>query len=251
MRIPLVYIPKTRIKILLNIDKQFNSDYYIVPIGCDCHPAHSLDILGLRKVSLPFDWIDIDPLKTIEYVADNINNKFVDFLKDTKTNEDGHFISGKYPFALFLHEKQLDSAESVDKFKRRSNRFLKIIENENVIFLHGLKVNSIRNEKDVEQYIESVRLFLSSVNPNHSLRIYLRYDDDLSENAILADKMFSELTKLNVKTIKYVREWKTYGNWGNKDLYHQLYKDLEIPLKMKFPKFYIKQYIFRKKRSDI
>ena len=250
MKIPLIYIPKTRIKILLNIDKQFNSDYHIVPIGCDCHTAYSMNILGLRKVSLPFDWVGVAPLISIEWVTHNINNKFEDFLIDTKKNEDGHFISGKY-CALFLHEKQLDSVESINKFKRRIDRFLKIIENENVIFLHCLYVSSIRDEKDIEQYIESVRLFLSSVNPNHSLRIYLRYDDDFSENEILADKMYSELTKLNVKTIKYVREWKTYGNWGNKALYSQLYKDLEIPLKMKFPKFYIKQYLFRKKRSDI
>ena len=251
MRIPLIYVPKTRIKVFLNIDKQFKSDYYIVPLGYDCHTAHTLDMLGLRKVSLPFDWIGMFSLKTFEFVTEKINDKFVDFLKDMKKNEEGHYISEKYPFLLSIHHNQLDSVESINKFKRRSNRFLKIIENDNVIFLHNLNVDSIRDEKDIEQYIESIRLFQSTVNPNHSLRIYLRYDNDLSENGVLADKMFSELVKLNVKTVKYVRDLKTYGNWGNKALYHQLYKDLEIPLKMKFPKFYIKQYLFRKKKSDI
>ena len=81
MRIPLIYIPKTRYKKFLHIEKRYNSDKLIIPLGCDCHPAFMLDSLHLRTTSLPFDWLNIDPIRTFEYVTENINDSFENFLK--------------------------------------------------------------------------------------------------------------------------------------------------------------------------
>ena len=105
MKIPLIYIPKMRFKKFLNIEKNYKSPSQIIPIGCDCHPAYVLDKLNIRKFSLPFDWLCIDPIRCLWYVADNIESNFEHFIKNLYRNENGYIVSEKYSFAEFMHEK--------------------------------------------------------------------------------------------------------------------------------------------------
>jgi hypothetical protein len=237
MRIPLIYIPKTRIKRFLNIEKRYKCEHHIVPIGCDCHPAHTLKSLNLRNFSLPFDWLNMDPLKSIEYVTKNISDGFANFLNNLKRNEKGFYVSQEYPYVEFMHEQQLETSNSRNKFLRRINRLLQIVQQKNVVYIHNLPVNSISSERDINLYIKSVQLFQSKISTN--LHIYLRYDENLYENNKLADKMFIELSTIGIKTYKYVRGLTDKGVWGDERAYTNLFKGLDIKLKTRFPKIYV------------
>jgi len=240
MRLPIIYIPKTKFKKFLHIEKCYSSEYMIVPIGCDCHPAYVLSSLYLRTQSLPFDWLNIEPIKTFEYVNKNIDNNFQLFLKNLKRNENGYFISDNYPYAEFMHEDKLNHTNSLNKFERRIKRFVNHIKNEKVVFIHNIPANSIKDKNDIYQYITDIKLFISKVPPNSKLCIYIRYDEELSENKSLSDELFNELIGLNIKTYKYIRKLKDYGIWGEKANYFNLLTTLGIELKIRFPKVFIK-----------
>jgi hypothetical protein len=240
MRIPILYIPKTRFKKILHIEKKYKSLKTIIPIGNDCHPAYTLQTLFLRKNSLPFDWLNINPINSIKYIDFNIRNQFKDFLVEPEKNERGYFVSKKYPDAEFMHEKELDTKESIEKFNRRISRLIKIVQTEKVIYLHNLPVNSIKSEDDIKEYVQSVKCFLTNLTLNSTLHIYLRYDENNEENSCLINKLIVELNKLPIYYCKYVRRLKDFGIWGNKEKYPNLIKSLKIDIKMTFPKIYIK-----------
>jgi len=240
MRIPLIYIPKTTFKKFLYINKRFKSNKLIIPLGCDCHPAYMLNSLYLRNISLPFDWLNIDPIRTFEYVTENINDEFENFLKVPKLNERGYFISEHYSYSEFIHEKNLNNQETINKFKRRIERFLDLIKKEQIAFLHNFPVNSLQKESDIYKYVNSIKLFKSLILPNSNIHIYLRYDENLFENEFLSEKLYNELNNLNVKTYKYVRGLKKNGIWGLKSFYYSLLLNLGIKVKMRIPKIFIK-----------
>jgi hypothetical protein len=240
MRLPIVYIPKTKIKKFIHIEKRYKCKYILIPLGCDCHPAYVLNSLYLRKVSFPFDWLNIKPIETFKYVNDNINDEFENFLKNIKLNERGYFISEKYPCSEFMHEKELNQIDSINKFERRTQRFLNLFQNEKIAFLHNIPVNSIKDEKELSYYINSIKLFKTKISQTSLLNIYLRFDENLNENKLLADELFNELNELNINTFKYVRNIKKNGIWGQKSKYYYLLTSMGIKLKLTFPKIFIK-----------
>ena len=130
-----------------------------------------------------------------------------------------------------MHEKQLESPESINKFTRRINRLLYILQEKKVIYIHNLPINSILSEKDITSYVRDVQLFQNKIGRN--IHIYLRYDENLFENKSLANKMFVELSNIGVKTCKYVRGLNANGVWGKTTEYNDLFKGLEIKLKPK------------------
>ena len=68
-------------KLFFFIEKKRVTIKDIVPIGCDCHTAHLLQKLNLRKYSLPFDWLYTNPVKGIEFVTKNNKESFQNFQK--------------------------------------------------------------------------------------------------------------------------------------------------------------------------
>lgn len=240
MRIIIFYIPKTRFKKSLYIEKRYKFNELIIPLGCDCHPAYMLNFLSLRKNSLPFDWLNINPIRTFEYVSENINDRFESFLKNIILNENGFYTSEKYPYSEFMHEKDLYKQETIDKFKIRIDRFLNLIKTEQIHFLHNIPVNTLLNENDIHQYINSIKIFQSKIPSSSKIHIYLRFDENLNENQILSEKLYNELQNLNIISCKYVRGLKVNGIWGLKSQYHSLLIKLGIKAKMTFPKIYFK-----------
>jgi hypothetical protein len=239
MRLPILYFPYIGIKKFLNIERKFKSEATIIPIGCDCHPAYVLQSMGLRGYSLPFDWLNMDPLKSFDYVSDCVSNEFVDFMNNLKINERGFYISNNYPFVEFMHEKNLLSIDSQSKFNRRIVRFIDLIVSERVLFICNLPVCAIRDLNDISKYVSSVNFFKNKLANNSSIHIYLRFDNNLMENQLLADELYRKLDDIDVYVSYYVRKLDEYGIWGNKSCYKKLLTDLGINVKMKFPKFFI------------
>jgi hypothetical protein len=242
MKIPLVYIPKSKLKRFLHIERRFKAQHTIIPLGCDCHPAYCLQKLHIRTQSFPFDWLNTSASKGILYVNNNIRVGFKHFLEDLTVNDHGNVISAHYPYAEFIHEKDLaTNLNNQLKFTRRTERFQKALQRETVSFLYNIPVAQIINEVEAEELVTSVTTFVAQLKKSHHLHIYLRYDESENENADLANTLSTALQNIKgVTVVKYVRQLNRYGIWGNKNQYPDLFKKLGIPIKQTFPKIYIK-----------
>jgi hypothetical protein len=226
----------------LVIERRFTSKDIIIPLGCDCHPAYMLNRLHIRDKSLPFDWLNTDPLEGIEYVTDNLVNHFKHFLTDLYTNERGYIVAKQYKFTEFMHEHDLmENEDSKNKLLRRVDRFITIIENQRNIFLYNITSKSINSSDDVTYFINAVNKFLTHIKNNDSLHIYIRYDENFDENKTYCDELCDELNKIaGIKCVKYIRFKEKFGIWGDERKYERLMRNLAIKIKPKlFPKIYI------------
>ena len=240
MRIPFIILPKYRKYI--KIEKKYISKNLIIPIGCDCHPSYTLGKLNIRIHSLPFDWLNTDPILGVQYVVDNLKTDFTNFLSNLTLNEKGNIVSQNYPYAEFLHEKDLIANELTRiKFKRRITRFLDFYKTNDCFFLYNVTSESLINSEKATFFIKSVEDFSKLIKANDKVFIYIRYDESLQENEIYCNQVFDAIQKIDkVATAKYIRSLKKYGGWGNEKEYFNLYKKLGIKLKLAFPRIYFK-----------
>lgn len=240
MKIPIIILPK--FKKFLFIENNFVSKNKIIPIGCDCHPAYMLSKLNLRKSSMPFDWLNTDPVLGIQYVFDNFKSNFNLFLEDLVLNEKGNIISKNYPNTEFLHEKDLiENPISRLKFSRRIERFLNFYLYNNCFFLYNVTSQSLDNSNKVIEFTKSIEDFSSLIKKNDKIFIYIRYDESFKENVFHCEKVYQNLQSIDkVSVVKYIRYLSDYGGWGNEKKYYALFQKLGINLKLTFPKIYFK-----------
>lgn len=241
MKIPIIYIPKTRFKRFLMIEKRFKLKNEVIPIGCDCHPAYTLQKLNLRKQSLPFDWLNTNPILGLSFVLKNMQTDFSGFLKGLRKNERGYVVSDEYPYAEFMHEKNLiENSLDREKFTRRIDRFQKL-KDKDCYYLYNTTSSSLKSERQVIELYKSAVEFVSQINEKQILCIYIRYDENLMENQNNCEMLLELLGKIkNVKAVNYIREKDKEGIWGNENKYPALYKSLGIKLKKTIPKMYVK-----------
>jgi len=118
-----------------------------ISLGYACEPALKLRNLGLRTISLPFDWMFVDCNRLFEYINDLINTNFKNFTNDLTYNWRDKVISKHYNYAEFFHydlikNTTLNRPEDSNKnllemMNNRGKRFMDIISNEKneVIFV--------------------------------------------------------------------------------------------------------------------
>ncbi|MBB4806614.1 hypothetical protein HNP38_001910 [Chryseobacterium defluvii] len=242
MKIPLIYVPRTKYKYFLEINKKYRSEKYIIPIGRDCHAAHSLDILNIREQSLPYDWIRLKPILGLQIVSNNIKEKFKYFLQDLKKNEEGNTYAEKYPNAEFTHAKAvLDNPDLRKTFEKRCKRLLDLIGSKPVAYLYILEIDDFKGSEDVDFFYDTVIGFTEILKPTDSLHIYIRFDETVEENPEICKQLIDKIQPVNqVFITSYIREKEKYGIWGNEKAYPQLYKSLNLDIKQIFPKILIK-----------
>ncbi len=242
MKIPLLYIPGTTFKKFLYIEPRYVSDKNIIPIGCDCHPSYILKKLHLRKSGYPFDWFDTLPAKGLDYVNDTIASGFKYYLDGLKLNEAGNIIANKYPYAVMLHETNLESgSKGRVKLERRAIRFLTDFVKGNNYYLYILPVAGIHTTEEAELFFESARAFINSADAKSTLHIVLRYDENLNENPVISKILANGIKNLERTCFTvYVRNFAKYGLWGNPNDYPQLFKQLNLPVKRAFIKISVR-----------
>lgn len=221
------------------MSKRYRPSQAIVPIGCDCHPAYMLKSLNLREQSLPFDWLDTQPLYGIKYVYENIINKFEFFLSDLKKNKEDKVFAEKYECSTFYHYNDLiKNNELQSKLRKRCADFLKLIKKEPIYFINTVTSDSINSNEAIQTFLNSINEFLSILKRKDLLLIYLRYDESLEENKLFCDELISKVSMLhkNVKIINYIREKENFGIWGDEKKYSALIKRIGINLYPIFPK---------------
>ncbi|AUC84426.1 hypothetical protein CW731_03530 [Polaribacter sp. ALD11] len=243
MKIKLKITKKHCYDIILN--KRWKSLKTIIPIGCDCHPAHMLEILNLRKQSLPFDWLDTEPIYSIKYAYENIVNKFNFFLRDLKEDNEGKVFSNKFKYSIFYHYDDLIINKKLQvKIQNRCINFIKLIKTKPIYFLNTVTSESINSNEKVKFFLNSVLEFQNILKRKDILIIYLRYDETQDENKLFCDKLIDELEFFdkNIRIIKYIREKKLFGIWGDEKKYTAFIRKIGISIYPIFPKIIIKKH---------
>ena len=204
----------------------------IISIGCDCHPAYVLQKSGLRRESMPFDWLDTEPTMGIKYVHDNITTSFRYFLSGLRKNEQNHIYSLYYRHATFMHHTDLmEKEESFRSFVRRSERFLNHFNNKSCVFLYNIGSDRLYDIEGVNYFVESVVAFKRILKEGDELCIYIRYDESVTENQGLCMALFHSVRAIQgVKIVHYVREKDKFGIWGDADKYVSLLDQFGIPV---------------------
>jgi hypothetical protein len=224
--------------LVLIISKRYTLAKKIIPIGCDCHPAHMLKTLNLRKDSLPFDWLDTKPLYGLTYVFENIKNNFKFFLSDLKKNDDSKVYASTYKHATFYHYNDLITNKEFQlKLEERSAKFLTFIKEKPCYFLNTITSESLHNEEAMDFFLKSIVDFSSVLKPKDVLIIYIRYDENFEENNKFCNKLILRVKDIkNVTIIQYLRKKEKFGIWGDETEYISLIKRMGIKLYPIFPK---------------
>lgn len=186
-----------------------NMNCVFVPLGSFCRPAAALKSLGIRKVSLPFDWCvtSFDALyKILEHDFKNfVNPKFLTLGKSEEQIRNSFYgfnffhvtfeFAGKRlevdqgffdPDRTHLVPVSLQGEEFLDqftsKFKRRVNRFYELM-------TLGVPVYFIREKRTTEREAVALRDLFRKKFPNLEFKIiildtkeeYLRWENNHSQ----------------------------------------------------------------------
>jgi hypothetical protein len=110
-----------------------------------------------------------------------------------------------------------------------------------LVYLYNITSESLVNKAVVNEFIESVNLFLQIISANQSVCIYIRYNENSEENQIFCEQLFNTLINMERVTVtKYVLNKQIHGMWGNEREYPKLYESMNIDIKKTFPKIFIK-----------
>ncbi|QAR29922.1 hypothetical protein EQP59_00380 [Ornithobacterium rhinotracheale] len=244
MRIPIFYNPISKSKKFLHIDRNFNYEKTIIPIGSDCHTAHVIEVLHLRDFSLPFDYMGSGTVHSINFVCENINNNFKYFIDELTLNERNIVTSKVYPEVTFMHfPKIIENEKLRETFRRRIKRFYKVINDNQVHFINGVPSNKIYSYERADIYFNGIIRFMNHhLKQNDKLSAFIRYDENKEFTGYLAKKL-ENLVKEKESVFyfcKYIRQTSKYPTWGNPKYYPKLLKDLGFNIKETLPKIYIK-----------
>jgi hypothetical protein len=210
-------------------------DYIYISIGKDCLPAKCLDILKLRKISMPFDWLSISPKNSFEYINDLIETRFFNFTNDLEYNINGRVISKHYPYIEFFHHDLLknivigrakdDDKNLIETMNRRADRFINIIENisNRVIFIYHIENNNFKKYSD--KLFKDMKDFNDNKNVKCTYKIIVLVSDNDDFNLDIPDK-FHILEKFNI--CKYIKNSSIHGMYGNKYEFLDIIRSIEI-----------------------
>ena len=207
-----------------------NSYKNIISLGYFCEVAGELEKYGLRNASFPFDWMISD----FEGVISCIKNEFKDFLNPTylsqSCNDRTRYKNTKYNFYFFhdfdkyqpLH-KQLRKV--TEKYKRRSERFLKSIKSE-TLFVRYIS-DEIKNENEksiellwIEENLDYIQSVIKSFNQNNEIMF-------IGNDGITSDK-------IQVFNISPDKNDKVSRKWISKNPYlNALISNYDFPQKEK------------------
>lgn len=236
MKIPIVPFGKRPVQLV--VQRRYRTSRPLIPLGCDCHPAHMLNELSLRRTSYPFDWLATRPAVGLTYVNSNIKLKFERFLEDLARNKRGHVFAGPYRSTEFIHYGDLmENTDTRAMLMRRACRFLELFGGRSCDFLYVITSRGLGSADDVRNFVDSVEEFHRLSRGRHTLRVCIRYDESESENAQQCEQVASALKALDsTRVIRYVRHLKKYGRWGDEREYVPLLTRLGVKLQPWIPR---------------
>ena len=207
-----------------------------IPIGKNCLVAGQLNILKLREVSLPFDWLLIKDQYIFTYLNDLINTKFENFTKNLLYNDRNVVISEKYPFCEFLHQNLINNTiknkppldyNLKNAIDRRCNRFMELIENKDNknLFICNISYNSFKLYESL--FFNEINKFIN--NKNIKCKFYLLIILSFKKDFYMEiDNKFKELKMVSFEKLLISQENTNTNNmeniYGNKNDFLKILK---------------------------
>ena len=131
----------------------------LISLGSGCMSAQILDEIGLRKQSLPFDWLwNLDG--GLELVANIINDDFIDYGNREKLVRGWHYrwnnqvlIHSSYPEIAHIHSDPLANNEDFLTLLRRVKRFKELLNGKDkIVFIYFRSFSETNHNKVNEEY---------------------------------------------------------------------------------------------------
>ena len=117
-----------------------------IPIGIDCDIAFMCKEFNMRKTAYPFDHI-----VTYDGITKILENNFNNFIPKINENNINNHVFDKNYNTKFIHDNFL-LQEDKDKYKRRIDRFLKILNtNKKIVFIK--KGHSIHHHNELDNIV--------------------------------------------------------------------------------------------------
>lgn len=137
---------------------------YIIPFGCDCYVAITLDELKLRQFSLPFDFIYSD----LNMIKESLETNFKEFLnKENYIKYQSKGCINKYFKKKFPHYNML-IGETYNNLKNRINKIKYIIKSEELkLFVHIFSKFSL-------QYVNTLSEIISNYSNNFKILVLIK-----------------------------------------------------------------------------
>jgi Putative papain-like cysteine peptidase (DUF1796) len=241
MKIPIVPLGRRRIHLV--VQKRYHTKTPVIPLGSDCQPAHILTTLNLRQASYPFDWLSTRSTVGLTYVNSNIKLKFERFLEEPRRNRRGHVFAEPYRATEFIHYGDLiENPETREMLSRRGRRFLDLFYSRGCSFLYAVLSRGLASPEDVKTFVESVDAFHKLARGRHKLLVYIRYDESTSENGPQCDEVYRALSEReHTRVVRYVRQRKTHGRWGDEREYVPLLTSLGLQLRPSLPRLFLEK----------
>lgn len=179
----------------------------IVPFGCSCVTAIALNRIGLRKQSLPFDWLAALPLsQTIDLLENHFDN-FLDLENLERFRRDSGKHAGyinKSNNIMFLHDFPKDGNYMEDfpavreKYNRRISRLYQLIAcSQQILFIHCSEEVKLHTVYDNRYIIEQFDR-LKQMYPQKD--IFLCFCNLIQE---IRDKDIIEKNQINENIVRY------------------------------------------------
>jgi len=221
-------IPLLRLQ--FKIQKGVRTDSVIIPIGSDCHPGIFLKALKAKKNKLPFDCMNIQPLRGLEFARMNCLDEFKDLTSELKATGHRRFKSSNYEYAEFFHERDsLLERRGKLKLKARIKQLLYLKTHKVCSFLYCLPGSCITSTNDLRLFQQTVYSFISIIKPVDKLHIYIRWNELQDENDLYYLAFKQEFNNNGQVIIsKFILNKKRFGIWGDQSEFRALFKDLKL-----------------------
>jgi hypothetical protein len=218
------------LKLQAKVQKGVRPNAVIIPIGSDCHPAYFLKTLNVKKYKLPFDCMNIQPLKGLEFVKTNFLQEFANLTSGLISTGSKRFKSINFDYAEFFHEPDsLLERKGLLKLKSKIKQLLQLAKEKQCSFLYSFPGESLHSMSDVILLKQSVYSFISSIKTKDKLHIYIKWEEIPNENRLFFNALVDEFMNNHQVTItKFILQKKRYGIWGNQQSFYQLFEDLKL-----------------------
>jgi len=162
-------------------------------------------MLKKRHMSLPFDWLSMSEKLGIKYININIETNFKYFVSNMKKNNKGNYYSENFHMLhfhtiifyktsefnklklkyFFSETNERQDRTNIDKFKRRANRFLNIINNpkNKCVFCYHISLVTWKNKDDLQYILEQIKIFLKKCMTKYKFLLYILIkNSDIAED---------------------------------------------------------------------
>jgi hypothetical protein len=184
----------------------------------------------IRRHSLPFDWLDIEPVLGIRYAHQNLTTDFRFFLKDLKKDDEGIPFSSFYDYVHFYHDKNLMEDERVrNKYDRRCERLMRLIKERQCFYLYNIHSTSIITTDALEILKNSIYDFVKVIKPDDRLLLMIGYHESYEENREFCTRLITEVAGIEKTKIARINLQKEQnGIWGDPHQYGALLRQLGL-----------------------